>query len=84
MVNNGIMGFIAYYSLYIYIFFSFFKILKINRVDSNWLLIVILMLFIADMTILTYMEKPNWLIFSVVLFVIHSNKFKKYNFIINL
>ena len=42
------------------------------------------MLFIADMTILTYMEKPNWLIFSVVLFVVHSNNIKKHNFTINM
>ena len=73
LVNNGILGFIAYYVLYIYILFSFFKIKLYNKIDSNWMLTVLFMLFIADMTILTYMEKPNWLIFSVVLFVIHSH-----------
>jgi len=84
LVNNGILGFVSYYSLYIYIFISYFKIKIYNKIDSNWMLTVILMLFIADMTILTYMEKPNWLIFSVVLFVIHSNNLKNNNFTINL
>jgi len=84
LVNNGIVGFVAYYAFYIYIVISYFKIKIYNKVDSNWILTVIFMLFIADMTILTYMEKPNWLIFSVVLFVINSNKINKNNFTINL
>ena len=84
LVNNGIVGFISYYSFYIYILISYFKIKVYNKIDSNWILTVLFMLFIADMTILTYMEKPNWLIFSVVLFVIHSNAIKEHNFAINL
>jgi len=74
LVNNGIIGFISYYIFYIYIFLSYIKIKKYNKIDANWLLTVLLMLIIADMTVLTYIEKPNWLIFSVVLFVIHSYK----------
>ena len=77
LVNNGIIGFISYYSLYVYILYSFFKIKLYNKVDSNWMLVVLIMLFIADMTILTYIEKPNWLIFSVVLFII--SKYDKNN-----
>ena len=77
LVNNGLIGFLSYYSLYIYILFSFFKIRLYNKVDSNWMLIVLIMLFVADMTILTYIEKPNWLIFSVVLFII--SKYDKDN-----
>ena len=70
LVNNGIIGFISYYSLYIYIFKSYFLIRSYNRIDSNWLITVLLMLFIADMTVISYIEKPNWLIFSTVLYVI--------------
>ncbi|MDC1050740.1 O-antigen ligase family protein [Candidatus Marinimicrobia bacterium] len=83
LVNNGIVGFALYYVLYIYIYISYFKIRLFNNIDSNWILTVIIMLFIADMTVLTYIEKPNWLIFSIVLFII--NKYdNKNNFIIKL
>ena len=74
LVNNGIVGFISYYVFYVYIFLSYIRIKKHNKIDANWLLTVFLMLIIADMTVLTYIEKPNWLIFSIVLFVIHSYK----------
>ena len=73
-VNNGIVGFISYYVFYVYIFLSYIRIKKYNKIDANWLLTVLLMLIIADMTVLTYIEKPSWLIFSIVLFVIHSYK----------
>ena len=52
----------------------YIQIKKYNKIDANWLLTVLLMLIIADMTVLTYIEKPTWLIFSIVLFVIHSYK----------
>ena len=64
----------SYYVFYVYIFLSYIRIKKFNKIDANWLLTVLLMLIIADMTVLTYIEKPNWLIFSIVLFVIHSYK----------
>ena len=75
LVNNGFIGFISYYAFYIYIILSYFGIKIYNKIDANWLITVLLMLFIADMTVLTYIEKPNWLIFSTVLFVI--NEYKK-------
>jgi len=83
LVNNGVVGFISYYSIYIYIFLSYFEIKKYNKIDGNWLITVLLMLFIADMTVLTYIEKPNWLIFSTVLFVINVYK-KDDNFVIKI
>ena len=81
LVNNGIVGFIFYYTLYFYFFKSYFRIKRYSKIDSNWLLTVLFMLVIADMTVLTYMEKPTWLIFTVVLFVINFYK-KDVNFII--
>ena len=79
LANNGILGFIAYYALYFYFFLSYLRIKKFSKLDSNWLLVVLLMLIIADMTVLTYMEKPIWLIFSIVLFLIYS--YRKDSFI---
>lgn len=63
LVNNGILGLIIYYSIFLVIFI--FSIKMSPEKSGNlkyWLLITIIIIFINDFGMVTYYSKVNWIL----------------------
>ena len=63
LVNNGILGLIIYYSIFVTIFiFSIKMSTEKNGNLKYWLLITIIIIFINDFGMVTYYSKINWIL----------------------
>tara|TARA_B100000963_G_C22635593_1_gene677425 strand:+ start:219 stop:1406 length:1188 start_codon:yes stop_codon:yes gene_type:complete len=75
--TTGIIGFLLYY---IFIAKLFFK-KNVNSVKFHWSQIAIITLLISDLTSVSYLEKPYWIVLIILIVVNyskHSNR--NYNF----
>ncbi len=81
LATTGLFGFISYY-------FSHFLILKIyfssKKYKSNldYSIFLLLLILASDISSVNYIEKPYWLIFTVILFISSKFSVKKSNRII--
>jgi O-antigen ligase len=63
IVNNGILGLIIYYSIFVVIVFSSIKMtFEKNGNLKYWLLITSSIIFINDFGMVTYYSKVNWIL----------------------
>ena len=78
LVNFGLLGFLIFYSIHIYLLRKLFKLKKMKQRNNevNWLLIMLFSLLITDITYVTYYNKIYIICLAFIL--VNVKKLEKY------
>ena len=71
LVNFGLLGFVLFYSIHLYIIVRIWKLNLISKSNNlKWLLVIVISLLFVDMTFVTYYNKIYFICIGLVLVLV--------------